>query len=202
MSVKRRVKAGNWTPEGAAERAAWRRDFRELTPIQRVEQVFELSRFLSQLAQAGPGDAIHEIHTQAILRELVDEGVEFLLAGAVAAGYHGYIRGAAELDVVPALDPDNLQSLKRVIEQLDARVEGDLRQDSPIFATRLGRIHVMQRIGDFHLWEELSPAAIDDFIGDLPIKIASYEDLVRLKELTGRPEDLADLQRLREARES
>jgi hypothetical protein len=35
----------------------------------------------------------------------------------------------------------------------------------------------------------------------LPIKIVSYEDLVKLKELAGRPQDLTDLQRLREAHE-
>jgi uncharacterized protein YnzC (UPF0291/DUF896 family) len=46
-------RTGNWTPEGKAERAALRRDYVELTPAQRVEQVFELSRFMSQVAEAG-----------------------------------------------------------------------------------------------------------------------------------------------------
>jgi hypothetical protein len=46
-------RAGNWTPEGEAERAALRRDYRELTPSQRAEQVFELSKFMSQVAEAG-----------------------------------------------------------------------------------------------------------------------------------------------------
>jgi hypothetical protein len=51
--MKSRRRTGNWTPEGLAERAALRRDYTELTPSQRVEQVFELSRFMSQLAEAG-----------------------------------------------------------------------------------------------------------------------------------------------------
>jgi hypothetical protein len=51
MASVRRV--GNWTPDGKAERAALRRDFRELTPAQRAEQVFELSKFMSQVAAAG-----------------------------------------------------------------------------------------------------------------------------------------------------
>jgi len=46
-------KTGNWTPEGRAERAALRRDFRELTPAQRAEQAMELSRFMSHVAEAG-----------------------------------------------------------------------------------------------------------------------------------------------------
>ena len=44
---------GNWTPEGKAERSALRRDYLELTPSQRVEQVFQLSRFMSEVAEAG-----------------------------------------------------------------------------------------------------------------------------------------------------
>lgn len=47
------ARKGNWTPQGTAEKAALKRDFRELTPAQRVEQVFELSRFMSQVAEAG-----------------------------------------------------------------------------------------------------------------------------------------------------
>jgi hypothetical protein len=51
--VKASKRKGNWTPEGEADRAALRREFLELTPAQRVEQVFELSRFMSQVAEAG-----------------------------------------------------------------------------------------------------------------------------------------------------
>lgn len=45
-------RTGNWTPDGKAERAALRREYEELTPAQRMEQVFELSRVLSQLAES------------------------------------------------------------------------------------------------------------------------------------------------------
>jgi hypothetical protein len=51
--VKATTRKGNWTPDGRVERAALRRDYLELTPAQRVEQVFELSRFMSQIADAG-----------------------------------------------------------------------------------------------------------------------------------------------------
>jgi hypothetical protein len=46
-------RVGNWTPNGEAERARLRRDYVELTPAQRVKQVFELSRFMSRVADAG-----------------------------------------------------------------------------------------------------------------------------------------------------
>jgi hypothetical protein len=51
--MKAAKRTGNWTPEGKAERASLRRDFLDLTPAQRAEQVFELSRFMAQVAEAG-----------------------------------------------------------------------------------------------------------------------------------------------------
>jgi len=69
-----------------------------------------------------------------------------------------------------------------------------------VLLTRLGRLDIMQWIGDDALWEKLSPQAIDDEVGDLPVKIVSYEDLIAMKEQASRPEDLTDLERLRQAR--
>jgi hypothetical protein len=104
------------------------------------------------------------------------------LIGGVAVGYHGHVR-AGEL-------PDPL-------------APGVLAMGGNwILLTRLGRLDVMQWIGEMPLWSELSPSAIQDSVGSIPIKVVSYEDLLRLKKMAGRPEDLADLQRLREARES
>jgi hypothetical protein len=51
MSGKKRT--GNWTPDGAVERAMLRREYKEQTPAERVEQVSELSRVLTQLAREG-----------------------------------------------------------------------------------------------------------------------------------------------------
>jgi len=51
--MRGKKRSGNWTPDGKAELAALRRAFQELTPAQRVEQVFELSRFMSRMAEAG-----------------------------------------------------------------------------------------------------------------------------------------------------
>jgi hypothetical protein len=162
--------------------------------------------------------ALPELDIQTILRELVDGEVEFLLIGGVAVGYHGHIRATKDVDVVPDPDPENLKRLARVLRELEAQVEGaddfvegelpDPLDSSAlelggnwVLSTRLGRLDVMQWIGDSPLWSQLAPKAIKDQIAGLSIKIVSLEDLVRLKEMAGRPEDLVDLQRLREVRE-
>lgn len=53
FGMERPKRTGNWTPDGKAERAALRRDYVELTPSERAEQVMELSRFMSRVAEAG-----------------------------------------------------------------------------------------------------------------------------------------------------
>jgi predicted nucleotidyltransferase len=160
---------------------------------------------------------VPELDIQGILEELAQEGVEFLVIGGVAVGYHGHIRATKDVDVVPAPDPANLKRLAGALEALEAQVEGADDFDhgelpdplNPtelelggnwILLTRLGRLDVMQWIGEDALWETLADGAVEDKIAGLTVKVIGYDDLVRLKQLAGRPEDLADLQHLRQAR--
>ena len=159
-----------------------------------------------------------ELDIRGILGELVHEGVEFLVIGGVAVGYHGHIRATKDVDIVPAPDSANLDRLANVLRRLDTQVEGADEFDDDelpdpldpealalggnwVLQTRLGRLDVMQWIGGDPLWEKLSPAAIEDAIGGLRIKMVSYEDLVALKSQAGRPEDVNDLKHLRQARD-
>lgn len=160
---------------------------------------------------------MRDLDIRGILEALAREGVEFLIIGGVAVGFHGYVRATKDVDIVPAPESENLEKLARVLGELDAQIEGaeefnDEELPNPldpealalggnwVLRTRLGRFDVMQWIGDDALWEKLSPAAIKAEIGDLAVSVVSYDGLVALKEHAGRPEDLLDLQRLREAR--
>jgi predicted nucleotidyltransferase len=49
-----------------------------------------------------------ELDIQGILAELAQEGVDFLVIGGVAVGYHGHVRATKDVDVVPAPDAVNL----------------------------------------------------------------------------------------------
>jgi predicted nucleotidyltransferase len=50
------------------------------------------------------------------------------------------------------------------------------------------------------LWERLRPGAVEADIDGLLVLFVGYEDLVAMKERAARPEDLTDLERLRQAR--
>jgi len=160
---------------------------------------------------------VAELDIRGILDELNRAGVEFLVIGGVAVGFHGYVRATKDVDIVPAPDRENLAKLAAALVNLDAQLEGaDDFDDGEIpdpldpealalggnwvLRTRLGRFDIMQWIGEDELWGRLSPTAIEAEIGGLVFRIVGYEELVALKESAGRPEDLIDLQRLRQAR--
>lgn len=158
-----------------------------------------------------------ELDIRGILAELTHAEVEFLVIGGVAVGFHGYVRATKDLDIVPAPDTENVEKLAQVLQRLDAQVEGaqefgDEELLDPldpevlglggnwVLRTRLGRFDVMQWIGEDALWQKLAPGAVEAEVDGLTIRVVSYHDLVALKEIAGRPEDLTDLQRLRQAR--
>lgn len=158
-----------------------------------------------------------ELDIQGLLRHLDEANVEFVVIGGVAVGFHGYVRATKDLDVVPAPDAPNLERLVTVLRALDAELDGagefeaselpdPLDADTLglggnwVLQTRLGRFDVMQWFGDSELWGMLSPAALEVDLDGTQIRVASYEDLVALKRQAGRPSDLEDLERLRQAR--
>jgi len=108
---------------------------------------------------------VSELDIRGILRELVDEGVDFLVIGGVAVGYHGHIRATKDIDIVPAPDSANLIRLASALKRLDTQVEGSeefAEDELPdparpqrigaggnwVLRTQLGRLDVMQSIGD------------------------------------------------------
>jgi hypothetical protein len=114
---------------------------------------------------------VPELDIRGIFKALDREGVEFLVIGGVAVGFHGFVRATKDVDIVPSPEPQNLARLARLLAALDAQIEGaeefkgeELPDplDPKVLAlggnwvpsTRLGRFDVMQWIGDGSLWKK------------------------------------------------
>jgi hypothetical protein len=160
---------------------------------------------------------VPELNIQGLLEQLAAAGVDYIVIGGVAVGFHGYVRATKDLDVVPAPSRQNLERLAGLLRSLNAELDGAADFDAGelpdpldpqtlaqggnwVLQTRLGRFDLMQWQGERELWEMLSPAAVEVDLDGVSVKVAGYEDLVALKEQAGRPGDLEDLERLRQAR--
>lgn len=151
-----------------------------------------------------------------LLAALNRTGVGFVIIGGFAVSAHGYPRSTKDLDIVPDPNPDNLSRLADLLAELDAELLGvsefrpaELIQPdldglkgggSFVLRTRLGRLDIMQWVSPDFEYADLARNAVEDQVFGEPVKFCSYEDLIAMKEAAGRPEDLLDVQRLREAR--
>ena len=153
---------------------------------------------------------------EALLAALGAAEVRYILIGGFAVTAHGFSRTTKDLDIVPDPDPENLRRLAGVLAEVNAEVlgMGELAEEEIVqpdadglaqggnfvLSTKHGRLDVMQLVGPNLEYSDLAEAAIEDEVFGHRVRFCGYDHLVAMKEAAGRPEDLLDLERLREAR--
>lgn len=153
-----------------------------------------------------------EFDLRALLEALRSHDISFIVIGGVAVGAHGFIRGTEDLDLVPEPDPDNLQRLALVLEELEAtlptvndrpfdpeRDAGVIRRGGNVTAsTRLGALDVVQRAQGVPSYAQLAEDAVESELLGVPVKVCSLRRLREMKRAQSRTQDLLDLENLPE----
>lgn len=135
------------------------------------------------------------------LRLLNEAGVEYLLIGGYAVGYHGYPRTTADMDVWVAISPDNASKLVDVFHRFgmrDAALTPELFQQHGKIV-RMGvppmRIEVLTQIDGVD-FAECFAARETATIDKQPVNLISLAHLRANKLAAGRHKDLDDLDHL------
>ena len=135
------------------------------------------------------------------LRLLDSHGVEYLLLGGYAVGYHGYPRATAHMDVWVAIDERNTERLSAALVDFGfpaPAVEPSVfrRRDAVV---RMGvpplRIEVITSASGVD-FADCYARRIVDTIDGVRVSIIDLESLKRNKRASGRHKDLADLESL------
>ncbi len=147
---------------------------------------------------------------------LRDGGVRFIVVGGTAVILHGVPRTTADLDLVVDLEPANLRLLVSAMTRLGYRPRAPVEPEELCDPER--RREWIDDKGmlafTFHLpghpladidvlidspvsFAELASRAEQIDAGGLMLRIASVEDLIRMKLVAGRDQDLADVDALR-----
>ncbi len=135
------------------------------------------------------------------LRLLRAHGVEYLLIGGWAVGYHGYPRATYDLDVWIAISPANAARVMKALADFGFDVpelSSDLflKNDSIV---RMGsepvRIEVMTSISGVE-FDVCYRGRLETTINDVPVSLINLRDLKTNKEASGRLKDLADVEQL------
>jgi hypothetical protein len=146
-----------------------------------------------------------------LLRVLVDHGVEFILIGGLAATTHGSPFATVDVDVVPRRDRPNLDRLSQALHDLGARVyvsttealpfehDGASLADAQIWnlATPLGGLDITFVPSGTQGYTDLAERAETVELGNLDVRVAALEDIIRSKAAAGREKDQVVLPTLR-----
>jgi predicted nucleotidyltransferase len=151
-----------------------------------------------------------------LLRALTLEGVEFVLAGGLAAAAHGSSRATQDIDIVYDRSRRNLERLVRALEPHRPYLRGappglPFRLDVPTLTaglnftltTELGWIDLLGEISGGGGYTALVPHSVEIDLHGVRCKVLDLEALIRSKRAAGRPKDfeaIAELEILRERR--
>jgi predicted nucleotidyltransferase len=152
---------------------------------------------------------------EPIFKILNAAGVRYVVVGGVATLLHGYARLTADVDLAVDLAPQ--EALKMIRALVDKGFRPQVPVSAETFADQAVREEWFQakhmrafslvdptnpmRVVDVLLkpevpFEELLVRSQEGFVGETRVRVASLDDLITLKRCAGRPQDLADIEKL------
>lgn len=142
-----------------------------------------------------------------VLRAFEASGLEYVLIGAAAMGFHGLVRATEDLDLFIRATPENVERLRAALRQayeddpqIDEISAADLLGDYPAvrYYPPTGDLYldVLTRLGDAARFETVE-SELREFEGTR-VRVATPAALYRLKKDTVRAIDHQDAAALRE----
>ena len=135
------------------------------------------------------------------LKLLKEHDVRYLLIGGYAVGYFGYARATEDMDIWVAVHPENARKIVVVLKAFgfdnpDLKPELFLQKQKII---RMGfppmRLEIATSISGVE-FDASYQARIVDVLDGVEVYLIYWENLKKNKKASGRPKDIADLEKL------
>ena len=135
------------------------------------------------------------------LKLLKEHDVRYLLIGGYAVGYFGYARATEDMDIWVVAHPENAQKIVAALkafgfDNLDLKPELFLQKQKII---RMGlppmRLEIATSISGVE-FDACYQARIVDELDGIEVNLIDLENLKKNKKASGRPKDIADLEKL------
>lgn len=133
-------------------------------------------------------------------------GVRYLVVGAHAVGVHAEPGGPKDLDVFIQASQANSEAVFSALAEFGAPLAGMTPadfNDAPGSVFQVGtppsRIDILQRLEAVDFDEAWAKRIETSIAAGIPTQVISLDDLIRNKLAVGRPQDLLDVDKVREA---
>ena len=144
----------------------------------------------------------------AILKTLVENEVEFILVGGLAAVLHGAPVTTHDVDIVYSRSPENVSRLLKALRLMDSVFRADRRRLRPdeshlasaghkLLETAFGDLDCLGTIEESTAYEDLLPFVDTMVVGALTVSVLSLPRLIEVKEKLTRTKDQLMLLQLR-----
>ena len=140
-----------------------------------------------------------------IVVRLDQAGIDYALCGGLAVAVHGHPRMTKDIDIL--IRPESLEAAKAALADIAYDLESGLFRFNPN-TDQESQMYRVSRAEDQHLmtldlmlvapvfeavWNDRETVSL----GEIAIKIVSKKGLVIMKNIAGRPQDIADIDALR-----
>ena len=153
------------------------------------------------------------VSIEQILKTLEQEKVTYAIIGGVAVVLHGYVRFTKDIDLLIEFSRENVARFAKALSILNFRpgVPIDPLQLAEEGARRKWMAEKNAKVITFY--NPASPLLQIDVlitrdlaglkttrkqVGNFMVSVADFDDLLRMKQETGRPTDLIDIEKLKE----
>lgn len=146
------------------------------------------------------------VDLRGLLRGLHEHRIDYVLSGALAMVFYGYVRNTEDLDIVVAPDQENLDRVTQWLISIDAVLKlNPQRQFGPrerwglpkgsnaTVLTSLGQIDVVQQLPGLPDWPTLVEEAEVYEVEDQTVRVMNRSTWAELKRQRGSSQDLADI---------
>jgi len=128
--------------------------------------------------------------------------VKYLVVGGYAVSFHGYPRYTEDIDICIEITDENAEKMLIVIEEFGFKSLGLSKEDfiKKNFVTQLGhtdvRIDIINDLEAVSFEQAWNNRKVIE-VSNVPIDFIGYEELIKEKTLAGRPQDIADVYKLK-----
>jgi hypothetical protein len=147
-------------------------------------------------------DAEEPFDPVPLLKRFADAGIDFVVIGGVAGGVHGSSLSTYDIDLAYSREQENLEKLAAVLGSLDAKLRG-APPDVPFlldaktlagganftFTTTMGSVDLLGDPAGAPPYDHMRRAATVIDVQGRPVRVASLDHLIAMKEAAGRPKD-------------